>query len=297
MSIALIAVTLVLLLSHVAPGLAAWRAPATVWRLLRGLGVRLGLDRVDGYAGVALLLLPCVLLWLLQQWLDAFWWGVLLLPYGVLLLFFCWGPRDLDRDVLALAAAEDADARRRARLALGIAAEDERSASAVAGVFRSGLARWFGPLFWFVLLGGAGAVLYRLARESAVEDGSRQSPLARLRGALDWPVAQLMALGLAVVANFDAVLAVWRQWHQRTPRAAWAEDPGYLDAVAQASVVCEQIEEAEEAAEDDAPPPSADSLAPSPLQTALEDALSLLRRVLVAWMVVLAVLVLGGLAS
>jgi AmpE protein len=297
MSIALIAVTLVLVLSHALPGLAAWRRPAAAWQALRALGVRLGLRRLDGIGGVLLLLLPVLLLGLLQLWLGARWWGVLLLPYGVAMLYFCWGPRDLDRDVQALVAAEDAEARRRARSALGLAADDERSASAVAAVFRAGLARWFGPLFWFVLLGGAGAALYRLARESASEASARQAPLARLRAWLDWPVAQLMSLGLAVVANFDAVLAAWRQWHQRTPRAAWADEPGYLDAAAQASVVCDLIEEAEEAAPDDAPLPTPDSLGPTPLQTALDDALSLLRRVLIAWMVVLAVLLLGGMAG
>ena len=77
-----------------------------------------------------------------------------------------------------------------------------------------------GAALWFVLLGPAGALLYRLVQLSArsptftselpAPQVEALEPLARL---LDWPAAQLMTLALAVDADFDAVAAAWRDYH------------------------------------------------------------------------------------
>ena len=88
--------------------------------------------------------------------------------------------------------------------------------SLVEAVFRNALRRWFGVLFWFLLLGPFGAVLYRLS-VLAVERDDTQLAHETAAGArawlalLEWPVAQLMTLGLALVGNFDSVMAAWRE--------------------------------------------------------------------------------------
>lgn len=305
MSIALIAVVVVLLLSHAVPGLAAARRVDRLWARWRDLGARWG-SAGHGAVAVLWLLLPAVLLFAFQAWLGARWWGLLLLPYGVLMLYLCWGPRDLDADARAVMDAVDETGRQRARVQLGMAPTAGSSGAAVAAVFRAALQRWFAPLFWFVLLGGAGALIYRFTQIACREPPRSDSPLDWLNRLFNWPVAALTTLSLALVAHFDAVVQAWKRWHAAPERAWFGADLGFLDAAAQASVVCELQEDAAEAAEEAAEAAGHSSDAPLivpsdeivPTQhAAIEDSLSLLRRILVLWMAVLALAVLGGIAG
>ena len=88
--------------------------------------------------------------------------------------------------------------------------------SLVEAVFRNALRRWFGPLFWFCLLGPFGAALYRLATLSAEADAEvlpqdTRNGARALLAVLEWPLAQLVTLSLALVGNFDSVMAAWRE--------------------------------------------------------------------------------------
>jgi AmpE protein len=170
-------------------------------------------------------------------------------------------------------------------------------------VFRSALRRWFGVLLWFVLLGPAGALGYRLAALSVDGEAAGRLAVEARRGArrllawLEWPVAQLMTFALALVGNFDAVLAAWRE----AGGASLRPDGNFLGAAARASVRCELAEEAADAAEDDAhesgittPPPV--WLATSDLPE-LRDAMSLVWRCLLVWLAVLALFVIAGWVS
>ena len=55
--------------------------------------------------------------------------------------------------------------------------------SLVEAVFRCALWRWFGVLFWFLLLGPAGALLYRLVSLSAQGEARRTLPPAQSEAA------------------------------------------------------------------------------------------------------------------
>jgi AmpE protein len=212
-------------------------------------------------------------------------------------VFYCWGPRDLDLDVDAVVEAGDAERRRTAAQILLGPDRDVRldAATLVEGVFRGALERWFGILFWFVLLGPFGALLYRLAQLGSTRASAAILPVehgeayVRLRQILDWPVAQLMTLGLALAANFDAVVTAWRQWHAERGQQWFALDTGFLGAAARVSVDCELAEEQDESYAVDAAPPS-----PSPALPALKDAMSLAWRILLLWLAVLALFVLAG---
>lgn len=306
MSITLIAVVVVVLAGWRFPALVRWRRLEGPWRHWQRLGRRIG-ARGDGWAAVSWVLLPGLLALLLQGWLGAH-GRALLLPWGVLMLFLCWGPRDLDADAAALAEAEDDEALRAAARGLGLSAQPSGSAAVVEALFRAGLARWFAPLFWFMVLGGAGAMLYRSVWLAGAGEPRRGSVLHTLLQWMHLPVAGLMTLSLAMVANFDAVLGAWRDWRSR-PAADRPGGPlGFLDAAARSSVQCElqdQIEEDAERAEDAAAsaeslagvvaPPS-DAVVPT-MQTAVEDGMALLWRMLLLWIAALALAVLGGLAG
>ena len=167
----------------------------------------------------------------------------------------------------------------------------------VEGVFASALRRWFGVLFWFLIFGAVGAVLYRLAALAAEGEYADALPASTRDGArrffalLNWPVAQAMTLSLALVGNFDTVLGVWRD----ASGASLRLDHAHLGAAARASVRCEIAEETQEFIEEGATPGNAwVQLGESP---ELRDAMSLVWRILLLWLAILALFVVAGWVS
>ncbi|MFZ5635985.1 MAG: hypothetical protein ACOY82_05295 [Pseudomonadota bacterium] len=303
MSATLIAVIFALALGHVAPGLAAAvRRHDGYGAWLRWLGARLGATpgAWRGAFGVAAALLPPLLaVGLLQYLLRSPLAGVFGLLFAMIVLFYAWGPRDLDADVSAVVDAEDAEGRRAAAARLGpvAAAGIGESAAMIEGVFTSALRRWFGVLFWFLAFGAVGAVLYRLAALAAEGDYAEALPepargsARRLFALLNWPVSQAMTLSLALVGNFDTVLGVWREHGGASLRL----DQAYLGAAARASVRCEIAEETQEFIEEGATPGNAwVQLGEMP---ELRDAMSLVWRILLLWLAIVALFVVAGWVS
>lgn len=299
MSATLIAVVFALALGHLAPGLAAVvrrHEPFAAW--LRWLSARIG-ERARGWIVVLAVLPPLALIGALQSLLHSPLAGAFGLLLAIVALFYAWGPRDLDTDVAAVIAAADSDARRAAVARLGPVTTSGlgESAQLVEGVFASALRRWFGVLFWFLPLGAAGALLYRLAAEAAEGTGAESLPAPVREGArrlfalLNWPVAQAVTFSLALVANFDTVLGAWREHGGTAARL----DHAYLGAAARASVRCEVAEEAQELIEEGASPGNAwVQLGEMP---ELRDAMSLVWRILLLWLAVLALFVVAGWVS
>ena len=298
MSAVLIAVILALALGHAVPQLAQLRRYEVFSAWCAWLGAKLGTQGWFGgrYGIVLSLAPPLILVGALQALFGAYLYGLPGVVFAVAVLFYCWGPRDLDLDVDAVVEAGDADQRRRAaQVLLGTDREVRLEApTLVEGVFQGALERWFGVLLWFLLLGPVGALMYRLAQLGSVKPVSAALPLehaesyVRLKAILDWPVAQLMTLSLALAANFDAVLAAWRTWHAERAEPWYALDVGFLGAAARVSVDCELAEERDEAYTADAAVPAAPAL------PALKDAMSLVWRLLLLWLAVLALFVLAG---
>ncbi|RDZ26233.1 hypothetical protein [Lysobacter silvisoli] len=298
MSETLIAAVVALVLGHLAQSLAAsvrhyaWYAD---W--LRWLGSRFPEDSLwRGRWGIALALLPPLLaVGLFQLALDEPLYGLAGLVFGVVVLFYVWGPRDLDLDVDAIVAARDPLSRREAAARLWPEGETPSldGGSLVEAVFRNALRRWFGVLFWFLLLGPFGAVLYRLTALAVEGEAAREVPGETGAGArtllaiLEWPVAQLLTLAMALVGNFDTVIGAWRE----SGGASFNLDNRFLGAVARASVRTELAEEAAEYAEE-----GGSALVASELPE-LRDAMSLVWRSLLVWLAVLALFVIAGFVS
>lgn len=301
MSAALIAVVFALLLGHRLPEPGHWRRFAWFdgWRA--AWDERLGGTAANSTGGVLLLLLPVFALAILQASLGERMFGLLSFLLSVVVLFACWGPRDLDRDVEAVLDADDADAQLRAAAPLfPSAAPSIASRDLVDAAFSEALRRWFGVLFWFLLLGPSGALLFRLTQLIlAAHAPAPVSSLATLRLVLEWPVAQLMTLGLALAASFDAVFVAWRDWHVQRGEGWLASDVGFLLAAGRASVVFELaadsaadgIDEGEQSEDDVIGSVDAESTCSVP---ALRDAMSLIWRVLIVWLTIVALLVLAG---
>ncbi len=288
----LVAVLVALALGHVAPAATASLRRFDAFRgWLHGLQRQVG-DAGGGAALVALAVLPPVLLLGLLAWLlKGVLFGLPSLLLGVLVLAWCWGPRDLDRDVEAVIDADDAAARHAAIQNLQAAGGSlrEDSPSLVEATVFNALRRWFAVLLWFLLLGPAGALSYRLLALLAVSPMRAQVSSEvqhcgqRVLGWVEWPVAQLMALSMALVGNFDTAWKAWRQAHGER----WMAGIGFLGVVARASVNAELREEAHDYTD-------AGMLPVWQRLPELRDAMSLVWRMLLLWLVVLAVLVLAG---
>lgn len=209
---ALVATVMAIVIAQVLP------APQLRQRLLGWWphAVRMAGGRSD-WGWLLCLAVPVLLLGLLQWLLHDRVYGVPQMVLGVLVLVLCWGPRDLERDVEALVYAEDAAQRERALSHLyGDTLQPGREATVLNhAVAVAMLRRALGVLFWFLLLGAVGALAYRLLVMLALRPELLSLRAGeRLRGVLavvEWPVAQLMVLTMALVGNFQPVILAWQQ--------------------------------------------------------------------------------------
>jgi len=306
MSVTLIATVTALVLGHLAPSLAASLRQYGWYRdWLSWLDTRFGEASFwrSRWGIVIALLPPLLVVGLFQSALDRPLLGLAGLLFAIAVLFYTWGPRDLDVDVEAILDARDPLARRAAaaRLWPRTGTASLEGGALAEAVFRSALQRWFGVLFWFLLLGPVGALLYRLTQLATDGiDGDQAAPapalpLETLRGArtlraiLEWPVAQLMTLALALVGNFDSVLGAWRG----AGGASLRLETGFLGAVARASVNSELAQEAADYAHDGQEATAAAVLTAADLPE-LRDAMSLVWRSLLVWLAALALFVIAG---
>ncbi len=289
MAISLIAVLLTLLLSRSLPELIRWRD----FSWLQTWQARIGPQSTSALGLLLTLGLPVLLCALLQIALQYVLFGLASLVFAIIALFYCWGPRDLDRDIEAVVKAPDSERRLAAAQDLRPDQQTEvlafESQALVQAAFQSALKRWFGVLLWFVIFGAAGALLYRLTqllaygREFAREQSSAQhSAVERLAQILDWAPSHLVVLALALASDFDAVFRTWRDYHAAHKQGYFTLDLGFLDAIARASVNAD-VEAGDGYAED----------VHSPL-TQLDDAHLLLHRVLIIALALIAIMALTG---
>lgn len=290
MSATLLAVVIALVLGHTWQGVRQLRN--IDWYLSWNEWLAQHRSRGSGWAFALVVLPPLVLVSLLQGWLGLVLYGLPGFVFALIVLLYSWGPGDLDVDVEAAIEAEDPVAREAALARLGVVAPAGVGEPPVLvdAVFQGALRRWFGVLLWFLVLGPVGALAYRLLVVSAegpgrvhLEGREHGAAVAALRVA-DWPVAQLMTLGLALVGNFDRVMAVWRDWHA----GGTSLDSGFMNAAGRACVDAQAEDEPLEMIDSSLPPDFA------PCAQALRDAMGLVWRILLLWLAVLALFVLAG---
>jgi AmpE protein len=273
-------------LLHVLPQLARWRGDGLFRRWVAQTADTSGGGRV-----ALALLLPLALCTLLWWLLGSSPLGALLqLLFSLSVLVYCLGPREFESDLEAVLKAPDAASRE--ATAQAFAGDEEpvawnAPALGVAIVYAA-LRRRFGVLLWFFLLGPVGALLYRLAQTLGRDESLRLDPGSRtaaryVANVLDWPAAQLLTFTLAVVGHWEAVIGAWRHWHAQARATSWYSDgPGFLGAAAQADVLID-IEAGDGYAEEHSDP-----------LAELRRLRSALLRALLAWLSVVALIVIGG---
>ncbi|MCG8088979.1 MAG: regulatory signaling modulator protein AmpE [Candidatus Thiodiazotropha endolucinida] len=180
----------------------------------------------QGVIGLMLLLLPPLLAVAALQHLFAdtlLGLPSLLLSIGVLL--YALGPQDLDSQInqyVETAEADDAEAREIAREII----EDEpptsepaRSQAVAEAALQQANRRTVAVLFWFILLGPLGAILYRLATwmpqsDQAAQDIDFKLNTRQLVIILDWLPARVTAFCYAIAGSFEDALYGWRSYQE-----------------------------------------------------------------------------------
>lgn len=215
-------------------------------------------------------------------------WGV-----DIVLLWFALGARSLiehgEAVAKPLAAGDLASARERVSW---IVSRDTRALDAegvaragTESVLENGNDAVFGALFWFILLGGPGALLFRLANTLDAMWGYRTTrylhfgrAAARLDDALNWLPARLTALTYALLGNTANALACWRsqaaRWDSPNAGPVMAAGAGALAVQLGGSAIYHgQVEER---------PPLGQGAAAD--VTSLRRALDLVRHGMLAWL-------------
>lgn len=189
-------------------------------RLAQALERRLHADsRARGCLAVALLLTPFTLLALL---IDTLPWGSV---FDVVLLYLAIGWKSLGEHAGRVRDALLRDDLPMARQRVGFMVSRDTElldAEGVAGatvesVLENGNDAIFGAIFWFVLAGAPGVVLYRLANTLDAMWGYRNArysrfgwAAARLDDVMNFIPARLTALSYALVGHFTRALRCWR---------------------------------------------------------------------------------------
>lgn len=171
--------------------------------------------------GVMLVLGPLVFaVWLI----DAMLGGVLTLfsfVFGIAVLLFCLGPNTLSRAVQAyLDAAESGDherAKQHAIEILGRPADEqphELATSVKNAILIHANDRLIAVMFWFAVLGPVGAVMFRastlLKEETVLVPDKFTHSVHDLFWVMNWIPARLCIIGYALAGNFIDTLSYWR---------------------------------------------------------------------------------------
>ncbi|MFZ6875159.1 adenosylcobinamide-phosphate synthase CbiB [Undibacterium sp. Di27W] len=147
----------------------------------------------------------------------------------IILLYFCLGLRSLHEHNAAIATAlQDGDlpeARKRTSYIVSRDTEDADEAylakASVESVLENGCDAVFATLFWFILLGGPGAVLYRLVNTLDAMWGYRSVRFlrfgcvaARMDDVMNWIPARLTA---CTYATLGKTRLAWQCWQRQAP--------------------------------------------------------------------------------
>lgn len=246
----------------------------------------------DGVLAVAVVcLVPAVAVWLLV-WLLAQVSVVLAFLLSVLVLLYCLGPTELLTQLRDYVSAHDNEESEAAPEDIArdlldtdqapAAGDDPHRAVTESALIRAN-DRLFAVLFWFAVLGPAGASLYRAARlnhrsaHRQAVDSAFTRAARMLEGLLAWLPARILALSYALTGSFEESLADWKAYYEECSEAFYETSEGVLSCAG-----CGALRIS--AGGSDA------GLAE------VRGARSLLKRSLLLWLVLLAVLTLVGLS-
>jgi membrane protein required for beta-lactamase induction len=169
---------------------------------------------------IAVLFVPILIIAAIQYQLSDFLLEFPYLLFGVLVFVYCLGPACLSSDIEyyldARRLGDDDEALHYAGALTERAAStapDQQTSDVTRSILHVANERIFAVIFWFVIIGPAGALLYRLTTNLSKQHGLSDSLSAvanLLQAVLTWVPARMLALGYALTGHFDGALQAYR---------------------------------------------------------------------------------------
>lgn len=177
-------------------------------------------SNLSPYIILCLQIIPFVFaVWLLQIAFTGMLYGFISLLFSLFIVIYCLGPRNLWVDIFSSLQSLEGDEQSAALKLQETFSIHETGFSAMHGrlldsIFVETNRRVFAVLFWYILLGPVGAVLYRLinlcAKPSIIETSSARKEAYFLENLLDWVPVRLLTFLFALGGHFSQVITVWR---------------------------------------------------------------------------------------
>lgn len=174
---------------------------------------------VLGASIVSILVIVALISWVLQGLL----YGLVTFIFSIFIVLYCLGPKNLWADIFASLNAFTHGDQKAANDALKVTfgmTEQKNAAFQLRlldEIFIQANRRIFAVIFWYVLLGPIGAVLYRLAALSAFELNPQEDEIVlnqsahRLEAILSWLPVRAFTFIFALAGHFVNVITYWRK--------------------------------------------------------------------------------------
>lgn len=181
--------------------------------------LRLTGKRVPPLQFILILALPVILLLAIQILLYDFLFNLPGFIFGVIVFIYCLGPACLSTDIEAYIHARTMGDEDEALHYAGTITDTPASASPdqqISDVTRAILyvanERIFSTIFWFIILGPFGCMLYRLISELSkqIEYDDLAEFSEFIHSIMAWVPARMLAAGYALTGNFDSAYHAYK---------------------------------------------------------------------------------------
>lgn len=173
----------------------------------------------NNYLTLAAVIVPILLaILIIELAINDVMYGFIKLIFEVIVLLYCYGPNNLWADAFSsinmLSSGDATAASSKLQLSFGISKESNakrKHTLLLEHLFIAANRRLFAVVFWFVLGGIVGAVLYRLI--TLIADGNtRLSVIAhQIEDYMDYIPVRIFTFLFALGGHFSKVLAIWRK--------------------------------------------------------------------------------------
>jgi adenosylcobinamide-phosphate synthase len=203
------------------------------------------LSYISGILAWGLIVIPIVyVVWLIEQ-VE---YPQIEIYLGIICLAFALGTKSLVQHTRAVSKAlkkSDIDLARK-KIAMIVSRDTSKSdetainCATIESVLENGSDAIFAAIFWFIVLGAPGVILYRLANTLDAMWGYRTERFtyfgwaaARIDDVLNWMPARLTALSYTLAGNTVSAWSCWhtqaQSWHGINPGVVMASGAGALN--------------------------------------------------------------------
>jgi len=160
---------------------------------------------------------PIIVVGLISYLISGLFYGILDLIFGVIVLLYCLGPENLWVEIykyIQAANQNDQSGMEHVIQTFHISPDREMGfhEALTRAIFVKANDRIFAVIFWFVMLGPIGALLYRLVTlfSERVEWGLSDISL-KLKQLLDWIPVRIFTFFFALGGHFTEVITEWKK--------------------------------------------------------------------------------------